>query len=197
MESLKLEFIKPRRREIINGKVYFMAGTSTEHGDIVNNLIFIFRNFLKGKRCRVYGENINVKFDEESREVLPDIKIVCNPSIIKKNGIEGTPDFIAEVLSTWTKTKDENEKKELYEKHGVKEYWIIDPKYKSIEVNLLKDGKFIKDYTYMKFDEEYIKETNEIGSDYDKERIKVTTVKTSLFGDDLIIDIADIFENID
>ena len=197
MDSLKFEFTEPRRREIINGKVYFMAGTSTEHGEAVGNLLSIFHNYLKGKKCRVYGEGINVKFDGESPEVLPDIKIVCDPDKIKRTHIEGAPDFIAEVLSPRTKKKDTTEKKELYEKNGVKEYWIIDTNDKSIEVNLLKDGRYVIDYVYVKFNEYDTKDIEAAGSEDEKEMLKITTVKTSLFGDDLVVNIADVFENID
>lgn len=197
MDSYKLEFREPFRREIIGGNVYLMAGTSVDHNRVTGNLIFILKGYLRGKRCKVFGEGINVKFDEESPEVLPDIKIVCDPGKIKKNGIEGAPDFIVEVLSPRTRSKDENEKKDLYERHGVKEYWIIDPKYKSVDVYLLKDGKFEKDYTYIKFDEDEIKEIEAIGADDEKKRAKATTIKTSLYGDGLAIDIADIFEDVE
>jgi len=162
----------------------------------VGNLLSIFTNYLRGKKCRVYGENISVKFDE-GNEVLPDIKIVCDPDKIKKNGIEGAPDFIAEVLSPRTRTKDTTEKKDLYEKYGVKEYWIIDTDSKTIDVYILKGGKFAKDYIYTRFDENDIKEIEAIGNESEKEMLKVTTIKTSLYGGDLIINIADIFENIE
>jgi len=196
MDSLKLEFREPIRKEIINGKIYLMAGTSTAHGRVVSNLISIFHNYLRGKKCRVFGENISVEFDENN-EVLPDIKIICDPNKIKKNGIEGAPDFIAEILSPRTRTKDMTEKKDLYEKYGVKEYWIIDIDRKTIEAYILKNDKFNLNYTYTRFDEYDIKEIRDIGTEEEKEMLKVTTIKTSLFGDDLIINIADIFENID
>ena len=98
MDSLKLEFREPRRKEIINGKIYMMAGTSVEHGDATRNLMLIFGGYLRGKKCRVFGEGIKVKFDEDSPETLPDVKIVCDPNKLKKNHIEGAPDFIAEIL---------------------------------------------------------------------------------------------------
>ena len=195
MDSLKLEFREPRRREIISGKIYMMAGTSTEHGEVAGNLLFIFKNYLKGKKCRVYGEGVNVKFDENN-EVLPDIKIVCDPDKIKENGIEGAPDLIAEVLSPRTRKKDFTEKKDLYEKNGVKEYWIIDTKVKSIEVNLLTDGKYVIDNVYVKFNENDIKDIEATGTEAEKEMVKVTAIQTSIFGDGLTIGIDDVFENI-
>ena len=197
MEGLKLNlFGDILRREIINGKVYLMAGASKNHNEVVKNLTWALENFLRGKKCRLFGENMNVKFDEDSPEVLPDIKIVCDPGKITKKNIEGAPDLIVEVLSKRTRVKDITEKKYLYERHGVKEYWIIDTNSKIIEVYLLKDGKFVLDYIYTKFDEDDIEEI-EAGTEEEREMLKVTTIKTSLYGDDLIISIADIFENVD
>ena len=197
MDSLKLKFTDTLRREIINGKVYMMAGTTDDHASAVLNLTAILRNYLRGKKCRVFGEGLKIKFDEDSPEVLPDIKIVCDPDKIKRTYIDGAADFIAEVLSTRTRTKDETEKKDLYEKHGVKEYWLIDTDRKTIEVNILKDGKYIKDYTYTRFNEDDIEDIEATGNEAEKEMIKIKTIKTSLFGDDLIIYIDDVFENID
>lgn len=201
MESVKIDLFKePKRREIINGKFYLMAGTSIEHGDIVNNLNFIFKGYLKGKKCRVYGEGIKVKFDKDSPEVLPDIKIVCDTNKIKRNHIEGAPDLIIEVLSESTENKDRGVKYELYEKHGVKEYWLVDADNKKIYVYLLnKDGRYSLDYTYKHYSEEEIAEieADEDDENEEKKRINIKTIKTSIYGDDLIIDIADIFENVD
>ena len=199
MDSQKLKFNFPKeilRREIIGGKVYMMAGASSSHNEVVGNLFYILKNYLRGKRCRVYGENLNVKFDKDSPEVLPDIKIVCDPDKIKKNGIDGAPDLIVEVVSPRTKLRDETTKKDLYEKHGVKEYWIINPSDKSIDVYLLKDGKFVRDHIYVKFEKEDIEEIEAVGDEGEKEMLQVTTIKTSLYGDDLIINISDIFEDV-
>ncbi|WP_411830076.1 Uma2 family endonuclease [Metasolibacillus meyeri] len=57
--------------------------------------------------------------------------IICNQDIIKRDGIYGAPDLVVEVLSPSTARRDKGEKKALYEKHGVKEYWIISPDEKS------------------------------------------------------------------
>ena len=193
MQEYALDYTESPKYEIINGKTYLMAGTSDDHDKVLGNIRFVFERFLRGKTCQIRGENINVQFDEESPKVMPDLKIVCDRSKIKKNGIKGAPDLIIEILSSRTKTRDETIKKDLYEKHGVREYWIVDTKYKTVEVYILKEGKFIKDYTYQKFDEDDIKDIETMGTEYEKERLKVNTIKTSLYGDDLIISINDIF----
>ena len=188
-------FAEPMRKEIINGNVYMMAGASRAHNDILQNLTFILQRFLKGKTCKLYGENFAVYFDERSPQVLPDIKIICDRSKIRDDKIYGAPDFIVEILSNSTKKKDLTEKKDLYERSGVREYWIISPAEKSIQVYILQNGKYDLDYIYHDFDEEYIENKMKYGSDEQKEMVKVRTIKTSLYGDEMIISISEIFED--
>ena len=70
--------------------------------------------------------------------VIPDVMIVCNSDIIKDNAIYGAPDLIVEVLSPGTEKRDRGYKKDLYERCGVREYWIVDPVSLTVEVYLLK-----------------------------------------------------------
>ena len=122
----KIKINESRRYEIHDGKIYFMAGTSMGHNEITGNVFNIFKNYLKGKKCRVYGENANVIFKKGFRRFMPDIKIVCDPKKIKKDGIYGAPVLILEVLSPSTAATDKGYKKKLYEKHGVAEYWLAE-----------------------------------------------------------------------
>ncbi len=59
--------------------------------------------------------------------VQPDVLAVCNPEKITVSRIEGAPDVVFEVLSPHTSTKDQCEKKGLYERSGVREYVVVDP----------------------------------------------------------------------
>jgi Uma2 family endonuclease len=185
-----------------------MAGASRAHNDIIGNLTFIFKRGLKGGICKLYGENMAVYFDEESPQVLPDIKIVCDRNKIKDDKIYGAPDFIVEILSPSTKKKDLTEKKDLYERFGVREYWIINPQDKSVQVYLLEseseEGKYVLDYVYHDFNEEYIQEKLKYGDDEEQEMVKIKTIKTSLYGnygnkgnesEKLEINISEIFED--
>ena len=192
--SPKIIITEPRRKEIINGQIYLMAGAATPHNDIVGNLFFIIKRHLRGKRCKVYGENIKVYFDEEN-EVLPDIKIVCDRDKIKSDKIYGAPDLVVEVLSPSTSKKDLTVKKDLYERYGVPEYWIISPKEKSVQVYLLKENGYKLDNVYHDFSEEDIKDAKKYGDDEQIKIINVKTIKTLLYGDDLIINISEIFED--
>lgn len=76
--------------------------------------------------------------------VQPDLVFVAPErlNIITKKNIVDAPDLAVEILSENTETIDRKKKLSLYEKHGVKEYWIVDPLYKSIEQFLLKEKTF-------------------------------------------------------
>ena len=116
--------------------------------------------------------------------------MVCDPQKVTKQGISGAPDFVVEVLSISSKKKDRATKKDTYERFGVKEYWIIDPKAESIEVYILRNGKYELDGVYHNLDESEIdfKHMNES----EKAEIKLS-LKISLY-DDLEIQTKDIFE---
>lgn len=66
--------------------------------------------------------------DEQVTTVLqPDVLVVSNPSKITRCGIRGGPDFVIEVLSPSSASRDQIRKRRLYERFGVKEYWVVDP----------------------------------------------------------------------
>ncbi|MCL1858914.1 MAG: Uma2 family endonuclease [Oscillospiraceae bacterium] len=193
-----------QRYEIHDGKIYYMAGASTGHGNATGNIFNIFKNFLKGKKCRVFNESVNVTFKNNFRQFLPDVKIVCDPNKIKDDGIHGAPDLIVEVISKSTAKYDRGYKLKVYELYRVKEYWIIDINSKNIEVYLLKENRLELDNIYHHYSDEEIKTAGEYAEcelevpavKAEIELIKIKTMKTFLFGNDLIINIADIFENI-
>ena len=174
--------------EIINGEEYMMSSPSTNHVTINGNLNNIFSNYLKGKRCRSFiGLNL---FLDEKNSYIPDEMIVCNPDIIEENGVYGTPDLIVEILSKSTSRIDKNDKFFKYEKYGVKEYWIVEPFIKSVDVYLLKDGKLIIDNTYQFYTD---KEFEEL-TDRQKALVK-REIKVSLY-EDFYVTLEDIFENV-
>ena len=183
MEALA-EYIKTEK---IDGIEYDMSPANTKHINIQNNLITIIRQYLKGKKCRAFSE-IGVHFDEDNY-FIPDITVVCDRSKITEQGIKGTPDFVAEVLSFSTYRKDITVKKDIYEKFGVKEYWIISPKDEIIEVYLLRQGKYQLDNIYHNATEQDMKYMSE----REKAEINVS-LKLSLY-DDLEIQVKDIFED--
>jgi Uma2 family endonuclease len=74
--------------------------------------------------------------------VQPDISVICDEKKLDKNGCIGAPDWVIEILSTSTASKDHVKKRYLYEKHGVKEYWLIHPMERTATIYTLKENKF-------------------------------------------------------
>lgn len=115
------------RWEIIDGTAYNMTpAPSRAHQKISGNLFFHLKGYLKGKACEIYDAPFDV-FLSDDNIVQPDLVIVCDQAKLTERGCEGTPDLVVEILSPATSKKDLNEKFSLYERFGVKEYWIVFP----------------------------------------------------------------------
>lgn len=183
-------FKEEPRYEIINGETVMMSPSpATNHNRVSGNIYHVFRTYLKGKRCEAFSDGVDVHFDEKNI-VIPDAMIVCNKDIIKGDGIYGAPSLVVEVLSPSTATRDKKDKKALYEKYRVQEYWIVDPTSKSIEVYHLQNDKLELDQVYAVYpDWQWDKMT-------DEEKSKaVLKLRVSLY-DDFVIDVREIFENV-
>ena len=172
--------------ELINGEEIMMSPARPIHNWIAGNLHRILGNYIKGKRCKVYFD-VYVLLGEE--RLAPDVFVVCDTNKIKDGYVEGAPDFVAEVLSISTQNRDLGVKKDIYEKHGVSEYWIIDPWNESITVYHLKDGKYRLENIYRNLSD---KEIESYEDEKERSLIKLT-LKIRLYND-LEISIRDIFE---
>lgn len=122
------------RWELINGEAYAMTAPRRLHQDIVFELGRQIGNYLQGKPCKGYTAPFDVRLprkDEADAKietvVQPDLSVICDPAKLDRSGCRGAPDWIIEVLSPSTTLKDMNTKRDLYELHGVQEYWIIHP----------------------------------------------------------------------
>ena len=130
--------------ELINGQLVEEPSPSSLHQDIAFTLSGMLYDFLKSKKCgKAFAAPLDVYF-EEKETFQPDLIFISNKrlNIVKEQNIEGAPDIIFEILSPATAYYDLRHKKDIYAKHGVKEYWIIDPMEKSIEVYEQKDSEF-------------------------------------------------------
>lgn len=182
------------KTELIDGKIFMMSPRPrVEHATVCTNIASEFRSYLKGKTCRAFCDGVDVFLDENNRFV-PDTMIVCNPDIIKHDGIYGAPDLVVEVLSRITAKNDRSKKKYTYAKYGVKEYWIVDVWSKSVEVYYNQDNWFVLDNIYYYLTDEEIAENNNM-SDNDIDKIKeyIDSIKVSIC-DNLIVKLKDIFE---
>jgi len=130
-----LAWPEDQRWEVIDGAPFDMTpGPEAAHQEVSSNLHGILWAFFEGKPCRVFSAPFDVRLpkrgeteDKASSVVQPDVMVVCDPAKIDVKGILGAPDFIIEVLSLSTASKDHIIKRALYERHGVKEYWLVHP----------------------------------------------------------------------
>jgi len=132
------------RKEIIEGELFMSPAPSIKHQLILRNLFRVLDNFIMEHNlgeiffapCDVIFSNINI--------MQPDILFISNENskILTALNIKGAPDLIIEILSPSTIENDRIYKKLVYEKFGVKEYWVVDPQEEMIEVWALQDDGF-------------------------------------------------------
>jgi Uma2 family endonuclease len=124
-----------RRWEIIDGIAYNMTpAPSTKHQQISAELMRQLTNFFLDKKCSVFAAPFDVRLPENDEPdnlvktvVQPDISIICDKTKLDDKGCRGAPDLIIEIVSPFSAQKDLKEKFFLYELHGVREYWVVEP----------------------------------------------------------------------
>ncbi len=140
-----------KKDEKINGVIYDMLpSTDFRHGIVNNNINRKIGNGLQNSLCLVFMKNLDFKYhpDENDDYVCPDIMVICDRSHLKGGSYSGVPRFIAETLSPSTAKRDKTEKKEIYEKAGVEEYWIVSPQ-GFLEIYCLENGTYILEQSHM------------------------------------------------
>ena len=141
-----------RKEEKIDGTVYDMSPSPDfQHGIINGNIYTILKQGLRNSLCMVFIENLDFKYHPEENDdyVVPDVMVVCDRKLLKGGSYRGVPKFIAETLSPSTALKDRTVKKDIYEKAGVGEYWILSPQGKSVEIYYLENGNYVLTYSYI------------------------------------------------
>jgi Uma2 family endonuclease len=141
------------RIELIKGKIFKMSpAPATRHQLISGEIYFLFKSHLKRNHCKVFISPFDVRLTplrkQESNKIYtvvqPDVCVVCDPNKIDSKGCVGAPDLVVEVLSPGNTDKEMNEKFEIYEENGVKEYWLVEPDHHVVLVYKLNEaGKFI------------------------------------------------------
>ena len=140
--------LKPGERyELVDGAAYGMAAPNTEHQRISILLSAKLFNYFEGKPCQPFAAPFDVRLFYEEDEsddtvVQPDLVVVCDPEKLGKEGCRGAPDLVIEILSPSNTAIEMHRKLDLYQDAGVREYWVIDPEQKLIEVFRLNNGHF-------------------------------------------------------
>lgn len=138
------------RIELIDGEIFNMSpALSRRHQQILRELATAFSVFLRNRECEVFFAPFDVRLLAENKQdtdinnvVQPDLSIVCDQNKLDDKGCNGAPDMIIEILSPSSVKLDRWKKYQLYEKAGVKEYWLVDPVNESVEIHLLLNGHY-------------------------------------------------------
>ena len=134
-----------RRVELIDGVIYDMAAPSVIHQKILALLFLQFESCAAGHEgnCEVFLSPCDVQLDNDNRTMLqPDLFVLCRPYDLKARCITGAPDLVVEILSAATRSRDMLLKLSKYQHAGVREYWMVDPKNRSVYVYDFTDPDF-------------------------------------------------------
>ncbi len=134
-----------KRYELIEGDLIITPSPNTDHQRISRRLEMKMSLYAEAQGL---GEVFHAPFDvvlDRENVVQPDILFIAKErsSIIGESNVQGAPDVIVEILSESAAYRDAVQKKMLYARHGVKEYWMVAPKERFIEVYFLKDGQYV------------------------------------------------------
>jgi Uma2 family endonuclease len=140
--------------EIIGGTLLMAPAPATKHQKVSRNLEFLIWDYVRrNKLGDVYNAPIDVIFDRLN-VVEPDLVYISQErtNIIKEKGIFGAPDLIVEILSPHNADVDIKRKKQLYEHFAVREYWVVDPDKKKVEIYIMQGGNYELKGTYLEQD---------------------------------------------
>lgn len=138
--------------ELIKGKVMLMSpAPNVKHQSISMNLSRFLSNFLRLKSCQVFAAPFDVRLYDSNKSVLanqdiqsvvqPDLCVICDPDLLDKQGCNGAPNWIIEILSKGNSRREMKIKYDLYQESGVIEYWLVYPEEQAIYQFVLNNNK--------------------------------------------------------
>jgi len=163
-------FPEDRRVEVFEGVAYDMASPSEIHQTISTELTTILNTYIKSRKgpCKVFHAPFDVKLDNNPLTIVqPDLMIVCDKDKLDDKRCNGAPDFIIEIVSPANPSDDYIRKLYYYKNYGVREYWIVDPRRRTVTVNYFEENLLNVQYSFE------------------------STIKVNIY-DDLYIDFSDI-----
>lgn len=126
-----------KRREAIGGELYVTAAPNLRHQRIAQRLERALCRLLQDPgHGEVFDAPVGVEFPATGEGVQPDLLFVSikRSGILAEDWIKGAPDLVVEILSPTTEARDRGLKRELYERQGVRAYWIVDPEEDAVGV---------------------------------------------------------------
>ena len=132
-----------KRHELIDGVHYVTASPVLRHQAILGNLHLLLGPLVRERELgQVYFAPLDVILSDVD-VVEPDLLFVRSERAeIIEQWVRGAPDLVVEILSPSTRRRDERLKRDLYERRGVDEYWIVDPEAETVKVYHLVDGAY-------------------------------------------------------
>ena len=136
------------RYEIIDGLPYLMSAPTVSHQDIVGEIFWQLKSFLRDKPCKVIIAPCDVrlnplKSNKDRTVVQPDVLVVCDPKKLEDGkSVKGAPDLVIEVLSPSSARKDRLLKFKKYLQAGVKEFWIVSPEERIVYTHVLVENRY-------------------------------------------------------
>ncbi len=143
-----------QRAELIDGQLYDMAPPSYVHQRLIAQLSRLIGNYIEKSNgnCDVIPAPFAVNLTGNDKTwVEPDINVICDKNKLSDRGCEGAPDWIIEVVSPGTQRMDYGIKLFKYRTAGVREYWIVNPSTKTVNVYGFEKESITAQYS---FDEE-------------------------------------------
>ena len=139
------------RAEVFDGVLYNMASPSEIHQTISMELSTILNTYIKEHRgsCKVFHAPFDVKLSDTPLTIVqPDIMIICDRNKLDGKRCNGAPDFIIEIVSPGNASDDYICKSFYYKNYGVREYWIVDPRRKTVTVNYFENDMVNIQYSF-------------------------------------------------
>ncbi len=140
------------RAELIDGQIYYMSAPNRIHQEILMFLSKMIANYIDSKKgtCKVYPAPFAVKLFENNDKTIvePDISVICDPKKLTDRGCDGAPDWIIEIVSPSTERMDYGIKLFKYCSAGVREYWIINPVNRTVNIYDFQSNEKTGQYSF-------------------------------------------------
>ena len=139
------------RVEVFDGVIYNMTSPSQMHQSILLELSTLLNTYIKRKRgdCKVFIAPFDVILSKEPHTIVqPDIMIVCDKDKLDEKRCNGAPDFIIEIVSPSNPSDDYIRKLYYYKNTGIREYWIIDLRRKTVTINYFEKNLLNIQYSF-------------------------------------------------
>lgn len=139
------------RAEVFDGQIYYMASPSEIHQTISTELTTILNTYIKNRKgtCKVFHAPFDVKLNDSPLTIVqPDLMVVCDKDKLDGKRCNGAPDFIIEIVSPGNPSDDYITKLYYYKNYGVREYWIVDPRRRTVTVNYFEGDMLNVPYSF-------------------------------------------------